>query len=321
MWVLVPVRCVLSLEAEGDLIFACFTVGCSMLWIWEFSYSYIFENNVYTFIIVFKLVQMLIDMVLATFMRENLLISPLMIVIEISEMLVTMGASDFIDFVTSYFVELTIMIFERIYLDPGMKHIAKLWPKWRMMLKRRFAKKRHMTREQRAREEAEWKRITEEIALESEGVEPLLDSYAVYANETLALMSNVFVVLFLMFFGTQTQMPKRYGITAPQMMYYLLFNIIMVPASLCGDMFLLSTQELAHGWKLYDYVSYQKYRFSVREHRWQMTAFDTLDESIAEPLQSVDMMCFSSQFYFMSAMLSYGILTLMFGITIHLRTH
>ena len=39
----------------------------------------------------------------------------------------------------------------------------------------------------RAREEAEWKRINEEIALESEGVEPLLDSYAVYANELEAL--------------------------------------------------------------------------------------------------------------------------------------
>ena len=43
-----------------------------------------------------------------------------------------------------------------------------------------------MTREQRAREEAEWKRINEEIALESEGIEPLLDSYGVYANETCA---------------------------------------------------------------------------------------------------------------------------------------
>ena len=53
------------------------------------------------------------------------------------------------------------------------------------MLSRRFSKKRHMTREQRAREEAEWKRINEEIALESEGVEPLIDSFTVYANETI----------------------------------------------------------------------------------------------------------------------------------------
>ena len=157
----------------------------------------------------FKIVQMIIDMVLASLMRENLLISPLLVVIEISEMLVTMGAEDFTEFVSSYFIELSIMIFERIYLDPGMKHVAKLWPKWKMMLKRRFTQKRHMTREQRAREEAEWKRINEEIALESEGVEPLLDSYAVYANETLALIAAPFVIVFLMAFNDPTEMPAK----------------------------------------------------------------------------------------------------------------
>jgi hypothetical protein len=304
---------------RAHLIFACFTVGTCLLWIWEFSYSYTFENYVYTFIIIFKLVQMLVDMVLASFMRENLLISPLLVVIEVTEMLVTMGASSFIDFVTSYFIELTIMIFERILLDPGMKHIAKLWPKWRMMLKRRFAKKRHMTREQRAREEAEWKRINEEIALESEGVEPLLDSYSVYANETLALICTPFVIVFLLCFTEETQMAALYGIKVKELGFYVLFGFTMIPFSLVADMFLLSSQELFHGWKLYDYVSYQKYRFSVREHRWQMTAFDTLDESIAEPLQSIDMMCFSSQFYFMSCVLAYGILFMMFGATIQLR--
>ena len=79
------------------------------------------------------------------------------------------------------------------------------------------------------------------------------------------------------------------------------------------------TMELAHGWKLYDYISYQKYRFSVREVRWQISAADTLDESIAEPLQSLDMMCFSSQFYFMTSLMAYGALMSMFGITIQLR--
>ena len=63
-------------------------------------------------------------------------------------------------------------------------------------------------------------------------------------------------------------------------------------------MFLLMAQELNMGWKVYDYVAYQDYRFQVREKRWQMAAWDTLDESIAEPLQAIDMMCFSSQFYF-----------------------
>ena len=34
-----------------------------------------------------------------------------------------------------------------------------------------------MTREETAKEEMEWRRINEEIELESEGVEPLMDSY------------------------------------------------------------------------------------------------------------------------------------------------
>ena len=126
-------------------------------------------------------------------MKENLLIAPLMVAVEVTEFMVTMGAATLVDFITSYFVELLLMILERVILDPGLKYIAKLWPKWKMMLKRRFAKKRHMTREQRAREEAEWKRINEEIALESEGVEPLIDSYAVYANETVAMLMGPFV--------------------------------------------------------------------------------------------------------------------------------
>ena len=84
-------------------------------------------------------------------------------------------------------------------------------------------------------------------------------------------------------------------------------------------MFLLMAQELNQGWKVYDYVAYQNYRFQVREKRWQMAAWDTLDESIAEPLQAIDMMCFSSQFYFMTTLLTWGNMTSMYGISIILR--
>merc|ERR1711871_1776100 len=143
---------------------------------------------------------MIIDQVMAKLLRENLLIAPLMICVEVTEIIVTMGASDLQDFVLSYFVELAAMVLERLYLDPLLKKVAKLWPKWKMMLQRRFTKKRHMTHEQRAKQEAEWKRINEEIALEFEGVEPLLDSYAVYANETIALFANPVIIAFLFFF-------------------------------------------------------------------------------------------------------------------------
>merc|ERR1711881_677666 len=109
-----------------------------------------FEANIYGFIVGMKIGQMLLDQLLASYMRENLLIAPLMVAMEVTEFMVTMGAATLIDFLVSYFIELGLMVFERIILDPGLKYVAKLWPKWKMMLKRRFAKKRHMTREQRA---------------------------------------------------------------------------------------------------------------------------------------------------------------------------
>merc|ERR1711871_1930914 len=226
---------------RAHMVFACFTCQVGMLWIWEFSYSPIFSANIYLFIFVLKFMQMLTDQLMATYLREVLLISPIMVAIEITEIMVTMGAENFVDFITSYIVELVVMAFERLAFDPGLKKIAKLWPRWKMLLKRRFAKKRHMTREQRAAEEAEWKRVNEEIALESEGVEPLLDSYAVYSNEVIAMIMNPFMNLYLLWYFEETQIPVNYGIKKGDLVFYV--------------------------WKVYDYVAYQKYRFSVREQR------------------------------------------------------
>ena len=75
--------------------------------------------------------------------------------------------------------------------------------------------------------------------------------------------------------------------------------------------------ELIHKWKLYDYVSYQTYRFSARDK--VANEIGHLDESISEPLQSVDMMCFSSQYYFMAGIHSWGMLITMWGVTVILR--
>tara|TARA_B110000090_G_C13395498_1_gene451072 strand:- start:637 stop:3744 length:3108 start_codon:yes stop_codon:yes gene_type:complete len=303
---------------RAHLLLFTFYIQTILLVVWELSYSDFFAQYIYQFIVGFKLAQMLVDQLLASFMKENLLIAPLMVAVEVTEFMITMGAANLVEFLISYFVELALMMLERIVIDPGLKYIAKLWPKWKIMLKRRFSKKQHMTREERAREEAEWKRINEEIALESEGVEPLIDSYTVYANETIAMLLGGFVLLFLYFFE-ETQIPIMYNIKKSELIFYIMFTFICVPFALLSDSFLHMTQELHHGWKVYDFVAYQKYRFSVRDHRWQMEAWDTLDESIAEPLQTVDMLCFSSQFYFMAGLHGSGMLLIMMGVTITLR--
>ena len=106
-------------------------------------------------------------------------------------------------------------------------------------------------------------------------------------------------------------MPLLYGIKETDLVF-------IIPNALVLDVFLWNTQELTHGWKPYDYSSYQRHRFSVRDNRWQMD-LTIVDESIKPALQTLDMLCFSSQFYFLTALHALGMLLLMFGITIFLR--
>lgn len=40
-----------------------------------------------------------------------------------------------------------------------------------------------MTREEKAKEELEWRRVNEEIEMESEGIEPVLDSLTDYVTD------------------------------------------------------------------------------------------------------------------------------------------
>ena len=151
---------------RAHLIWGSLCLECFLLWLWEFSYSAYFEENVYFFIVIFKIMQMLMDVVMGDLLREHLMNAPLVVIIEVTEILVTMGASDFMDFTFSYFVELCVMLMERLYLDPGLKQLTKLWPRWHMLFKRKFAKRKRLTRAQKQAEELEWSRINEEIELE-----------------------------------------------------------------------------------------------------------------------------------------------------------
>ena len=104
----------------------------------------------------------------------------------------------------------------------------------------------------------------------------------------------------------ETTPPCRDGV-APRRSKYFIFALYLPLFQLILDVFILNTQELVFGWKVYDYVSYQRYRFSVRDQRWMMNS-KVLDESIAESLQTLDLMCFSEQYYFLVALISFGML-------------
>ena len=113
---------------------------------------------------------------------------------------------------------------ERLYLDPLLKVCHKLWPRWKMQFNRRFGNRRLMTREDKAKEEMEWRRINEAIELDFEGIEPLMDSYSVYSTEVAGMLCTPILNIFLMAFRDETQIPFLYGIRETDMVFYTFFN-------------------------------------------------------------------------------------------------
>jgi hypothetical protein len=310
---------------RGHLVVVTVLEVAFVVLITEFSYSRYFSANQYAFIVCFKLAQIFLDLGLRSVLRDVLLVSPLLVMLQVLQIFVIQGADTFTDFLIAYGATLAIVVTSRVYVEPAVKAMHSRLPKYLLLLKRRFRKNRRLTREQRLAEEADWKRINEEIALETEGVEPLLESYLLYSSETAALFAQPFVQLLIFLLDASplhrfnvTRIPAQYGIRETDLVYYTMFFLVIIPAQLALDMFLLNTQELAHGWKLYDYVSYQRYRFTQRETRWQLDSH-SVDASISEHLQSADLMCFSSQYYFLLSMHAWGMILAALGIIIQLR--
>jgi len=186
-----------------------------------------------------------------------------------------------------------------------------------MLYQRKFTKRQRLTRFEKQQEELKWKKINEDIELKLEGVEPLLDSFVFYSIEivgnTLAPIMSIFLIIF-----KQTKILESYEIQPNELGYYTIFSVYMIPWSSFIGVFTLNANELVHGWRIYDYLAYQRYRFRSRKHRWILGS-EAFDESISETMQTLDLLCFSSQYYFILSLFALGVTSILFAVTIFLR--
>jgi len=83
------------------------------------------------------------------------------------------------------------------------------------------------------------------------------------------------------------------------------------------DAFLLHVLETVHGYKVYDYFTYCDYRFRIRTQKY--VSRGTLDRSVAQAWRSIDHLSFSSQYYYIISLTTWGILFLYFGLTAMIR--
>ncbi|OWZ22617.1 hypothetical protein PHMEG_0002652 [Phytophthora megakarya] len=294
----------------------CFMVP--MLVFWEFSYSPSFTEGIYGYLVLFKIMRTVVEFVLEHVLHEKLLVMPFSVVLSASESMMAMGSADFIGFTLFYFVNLTLVMVEHLYTAPLLRRMRALWPKWKLSLRRKMRKRRRRTREQKAQEEAEWQHVCERIDSQAAGVEVVLEGVAGYSVVFTELFIAPILLAFQALFSDDTHMPALYGVRQTDLLYYALFSVFIIPSNLVLGALQLNTMELAHGWKLYEYSAYQRHRFATRDTRWPL-AHTPADESIHPSCQSLDLLCFSSQLYFLLIIYSAGILLSMLGISVCLR--
>ena len=126
-----------------------------------------------------------------------------------------------------------------------------------------------------------------------------------------------FTLMFILLFTNETKITQNYEIRNNDLQYYIAFTTVMILPQLVSDVFMLHILEITQGYKFYDYFTYCNYRFNVRQTRWLTSA--VLDKSILHSFRSLDALCFSSQFYFIVGLSTWGIIFLYLGVTSMIR--
>lgn len=287
----------------------------------EFSLSPLFGGALLILIAVFQVVSMAFDIIFGRGLKEALLMGPIMSTFGLWVGIVTLGADDFLDFVLCYFIETAIALAVRVFFDPYMGMLQDFVIEKSVDLSiwmRRKLKIRQKTDAELTKEYTE--KITDakqnrevDVGGGSDTVEPILSSYTGYCGDAIGYLLNPFIIVLFIWFREEMFLPEEYGIKLNEMQYYLVFALVILFFSFAADVFTHNALELMQGWKLYDYLVYANYRFLQREKRWKGLE-STVDECIDEGLQSVDQMCFSSQYFFMNTVHTIGCLFMFLSI-------
>jgi hypothetical protein len=317
-----------TLWKRSHMLFVSILFTLFLTLVVEFSFWQEYGTYIWYVIVSLKFMAMAADLVLEVILKEALLFAPLSTAFGIVQSMVTLGAANFADFLIGYAIGFGLAVAERVYIGPFMDAIIAAsisFIGWSLTWARELSKltRRRTLEEELLQEEKQattvFKKKEKEIEIEGQAtVEPILNAFGSYANETLALFYQPILMVLFIIFRSEIEIPNFYNIREQDMEYYLWFALIITLFQLCSDMFQLNVLEMFHSWKIYDYLVYTRYRFLQREARWKGME-EKLDECIDEGVRTLDQMCFSSQFYFMNMIHTSGIMFFIFGLEMIIR--
>ncbi len=298
----------------------------------EFSFWSLFGSDFfYSILVMFIIFGEVLDQLIELQVQDIILVAPLNAGWSFATQLVTFGSPDFLAFLLSYFLGFALSCFQRVfqgfYLDAIFGACGYIKETTVEQLKKFVPKYMGGGKDAKGKEEKDAKdyrkRDVEGVAEtgeDAESVEPIIEYFSGICSDTMILFYFPFFVYLLMQYREQIQIPIIYGIRQSDMMIYLVFQLFMLVAQPVADIFNHAQCELFHGWKIYEYLVYSRYRFLQRETRWKGME-NSLDECIEESLRKLDQMCFSSQYYIMLTAQVNGIIYVIIAFECWLRVN
>ena len=95
-----------------------------------------------------------------------------------AELLVTIGARNFVEFTLCFLVEVALLVVQRLFLYPLIHRILILSPRWKLLASEAL-RLNGVSQEEKQQGELAWKKVNEDIEFRSESVEPLLFSLSI----------------------------------------------------------------------------------------------------------------------------------------------
>ncbi|CAK0820555.1 unnamed protein product [Prorocentrum cordatum] len=310
---------------RAHLVFISVLLVLPLMSLWEFTYADYFETNTIAFIVFFSFSMIPVEGALSRAAREELLEVPLSTACSVVLFIGTLGAEDFADFCEGFFIELIVGILDRLVLALIIKWTeenakkAIRWTRsrqwfWQLLLAT-GASGRYLTQ---SAPEADVQEAELEEDVEGTPIEEAMEEIIGCGTTCMSTVTTPILIAGIMMFDAETQIAASYGIRKTDMICYLLFGVMIAPFQVMMDIIMNHATEVKHGVRIYDYMLYAKWRWNNRLTRW-LYDDPRMDESIAEPLQSVNHLCFSPQFYFIECYYSWGILMLLLALTTLLR--
>ncbi|KAL4446652.1 hypothetical protein ABPG74_005590 [Tetrahymena malaccensis] len=312
----------------------CLISSVVFLALLEFSYTSSFTQYIDGYIFLLFLIEAIFITILQEFiLKESLLVYPISASLETIQFIMTIAASNFIEFIKLYLIRMLAVIIYRSYLDPviankqiykikfiekilSFQTTHKLLPRSYIQILQKHVKPNAF--EQNLKNYMGIADQNQNLLSGSKTLEQVLNQLLTYASKMHSIFTKPCALFLILIFSQENMIPDQYSIRQQDFVNYLIFASIIIFPQIMIDVLVLNSLEVLYGIKLYDYFSYCKYKYDNRGVAWIGQNY-VKDKTIDINFRSLDNMCFSVQFYFVGCITIAGIIFLVIGISVMIR--